>query len=80
MTTKKEKVLEALQDGQELTAAQIGARWGVGNPRAPVSSLRMDGYAVYANKRVDSHGRESMKYRIGTPSREVVAAGYAALA
>ena len=79
--TKKEAVLEALRhNGRGLTAAQIEARFGVGNVRATVSDLRMDGYAIYANRRTDTKGRTKTFYRLGTPSRAIVAAGYQALA
>lgn len=77
--TKQSRLLEALQNGEELTAKQIAARFGIANPTATVSDLRFAGFAVYANKHVDTKGRVSTKYRLGRPSREVVAAGYRAL-
>ena len=80
MTTKTSKVLTALRNGEELTGKQIESRFGVGNARATVSALRMQGYPIYSNKRVDTKGRVKFKYRLGTPSRAVVAAGYKALA
>jgi len=80
-TTKKAAVLAALQNTYRgLTAAQIAARFDVANPRATVSNLRMDGFAIYANEHVDTNGRVKTFYRLGTPSRAVVAAGYKALA
>lgn len=78
--TMTDRVLEALKAGEQLTEAQIRARFGAKNPRALVSSLRMKGYAVYANAHKDTKGRETTKYRIGAPRRAVVAAGYKALA
>jgi predicted ArsR family transcriptional regulator len=78
--TKSGRLLEALKAGEELTAAQISHRFGIANPRATVSSLRFQGYAVYANLRKDAKGRETTKYRIGNPRRAVVAAGYRAIA
>jgi predicted ArsR family transcriptional regulator len=79
--TKTQRLLEALQNGEELTAKQIAARFSIANPTATISDLRLrHGYAVYANQRTDTKGRVTTKYRIGTPSREVVAAGYRALA
>lgn len=79
--TKEARVLEALQTNDRgLTAAQIEARFGVGNARSTVSALRMKGYAIYANQHTDTKGRTKTFYRLGTPSREVVAAGYRALA
>ena len=78
--TKSEKLLAALKAGEKLTAAQISHRFGVANPRATVSSLRFKGYAIYANPHKDTKGRETTKYRLGNPTREVIAAGYRALA
>jgi cell division septation protein DedD len=80
-TTKTTKVITALENGSELTAKQITARYGVKNVRALMSSLRMQGYPVYLNKRVSSFDGETYnKYRLGTATRAVIAAGYRALA
>ena len=79
--TKTQRLIEALQNGEELTSKQISARFGIANPTATVSDLRLrHGYAVYANQRTDTKGRVTTKYRIGSPRRAVVAAGYRALA
>lgn len=78
--TKQDRVLSALRSGEELTGKQIRARFGVGNPRATVSALRMKGFPIYCNEHVDTKGRVTQKYRLGTPSRAVIAAGYRALA
>ena len=80
ITTKTEKVITALESGVELTAKQITARYGVANPRAVISSLRMQGYPVFLNQRTNSLGETYSKYRLGTAPRSVVAAGYQALA
>ena len=80
-TTKAAKVVAALENGTELTAKQISARYSVKNPRALISGLRMQGYPVYLNKRVSTFDGETYsKYRLGTPSRSVIAAGYRAVA
>ena len=78
--TKQARVLEALQSGEQLTAKQIAARFGVKNPTATISDIRLSGFAIYANKHTDTKGRVSTKYRLGRPSREIVAAGYKAMA
>ena len=79
-TTQAAKVATALVNGAELTAKQISARYGVKNVRAVISKLRSEGYAIFLNKRVSSFDGETyMKYRLGTPTRATVAAGYAAL-
>jgi hypothetical protein len=67
-------------NGEELTAKQISARYNVANPHDTVYKLRMEGWPIYLNQRVDSSGRVTQKYRFGTPSRKVIAAGYKALA
>ena len=77
--TKQARVLEALQSGEQLTAKQIAARFGVKNPTATISDIRLNGFAVYANQHKDTKGRVTTKYRLGTPSRAVVAAGYRAM-
>ena len=79
--TKQERLLEALQAGEQLTSKQIADRFGIANPTATVSNLRLnDGFAIYANKRTDANGKIVTKYRLGRPSRAVVAAGYRAIA
>jgi hypothetical protein len=78
--TKSAKVIAALESGVELTGKQIESRYNVGNARALISSLRMQGYPVYLNKRTNGFGDTYSKYRLGTPSRAVIAAGYQALA
>jgi predicted ArsR family transcriptional regulator len=77
--TKQTRVLEALQSGEELTAKQISARFGIKNPTATISNIRLSGFAVYANKRTNKLGGTFTKYRLGQPSRELVAAGYRAM-
>jgi len=79
-TTKQQALLEALRKGEELTAKQITYRFGIPNPTASVSALRFQGYPIYANRRTNSLGGTFTKYRLGTPSRAVIAAGYRALA
>ncbi len=78
--TKAARVVEALERGVELTGKQITARYGVANPRALISSLRMQGYPVFLNKRTNSFGETYSKYRLGTAPRSVIAAGYQTLA
>lgn len=77
--TKTERVLEAFENGEQLTGKQITQRFGVGNYRAVVHALRTEGFPIYLNKHTDTKGRVTMKYRLGTPTRRVIAAGIAAL-
>lgn len=79
MTTKVGRVLEALQNGEQLTAKQIAARYSAGNPREVVRQLRAKGFAIYANQRTNAKGETKTFYRLGTPSRAMIAAAYAAV-
>ena len=72
--TKISKLVNALTSGSELTAKQITSRFGIANPTAAITGLRSEGYAVYHNM---SNGVG--RYRIGKPTRRMVAAGYASL-
>lgn len=79
--TKSGKLVAALENGEQLTEAQIRSRFKIANPSATVSSLRLtNGLAVYGNQVKNSEGKTVTKYRLGTPSKRVVAAGYQALA
>lgn len=72
------KVEAALLNGQELTAKQIAARFGVKSPSKVVSMVRQRGNAVYLNTRTNKAGEVTRKYRIGTPAASLIAAGYRA--
>ena len=77
--TRTDSVLAALQNGEELTAAQIRSRFGAGNPHEVIRSLREKGFAIYLNERTNSKGEVTAKYRLGTPSRKMVSLAYAVL-
>jgi len=77
--TQTARVLTALQNGEELTAKQISARFNVANPHDVVYQLRNQGYCIYLNEKRNSKGDVKGKYRIGTPSRALIAAGYKAM-
>lgn len=74
--TKTEKLLNALESGARLTSRQIAARFGLKNPTAAITALRQDGYSIFFNRRKT---KESY-YKMGRPTRELIAAGYRALA
>jgi len=68
-------------EGNERTAAQMANFFNTtpATIRARISDLRTNGVAVYANTRTDTAGRTKTFYRVGTPTKAVVAAGYKAL-
>ena len=78
--TKQARVTEALLNGEQLTAKQIAARFGVKNPTATISDIRFGGVPVYANTRKNAKGNSVTRYRVGKASRRVISAGYRALA
>lgn len=77
--TKTFKLFNALQSGDRITASQAEKRFGIKNVSAEVSRIRQAGYAVYANQRTAGNNVRVTEYRLGTPSRELVAAGYRAM-
>lgn len=78
---QKDKLRKAFFEGRSLTSKQIAAQFGIASPSKVISMLRMeDGLPIYNNKHVDTKGRVTHKYRLGSPSRKVIAAGYRALA
>lgn len=81
MMTQKAKLRKAFFKGAQLTSKQIRAQFKIASPTKVISNLRLeDGLPIYANKHVDTKGRETTKFRLGTPSRAVIAAGYRAMA
>jgi hypothetical protein len=77
--SKNSKLLNAFQRGEELTSKQIEARFDVSSGRSLVHSLREQGFPIYLNKRVNVKGQITNKYRLGTPTRSVIAAGFKAM-
>ena len=78
--TKTYKLFSALSNGERVSASQAAKRFGIKNISAEVSRVRQAGFAVYANTRRAGNGVQVTEYRIGTPSRKLVAAGYKAMA
>jgi len=81
MSTKS-KVLAYLSktDGYNtLTANKMQSVFGVANPSATITELRNEGHAIYLNSRVNSNGEKVSFYRLGTPTKRIVAAGIAAV-
>ena len=81
MSTKS-KVLSYLSktDGYNtLTANKMQAVFGVANPSATINELRNEGHAIYLNSRINSNGEKVSFYRLGTPTKRMVAAGIAAI-
>lgn len=64
--------------GESLTAAQIRSMFKLQNPTAAVHALRLRGVCVYANAAKLWDGTPTTKYRVGNPSKRLVAVAAAA--
>lgn len=69
-------VLKTLQSGGQFTAGQLAGLFKTtqGTVAARISELRSQGYAIYSN--TTKNGKTA--YRLGIPSRRMVAAAFAA--
>src|SRR6056300_275201 len=72
--SKKQKLLNLLSKGENVTWKSIQTRFDLESPRAMIDTLRAEGHMIYGNK---VNGRKV--YRMGTPTRAIIAAGINAL-
>jgi len=78
----KEKILAYLSKDSgynTLTVAQIRARFGITNVSARIEELRSEGYCIYTNKKTLEDGRRITYYKLGKPTKAMVAAAHATL-
>ena len=73
--TKKEKVLRLLNTGKNVTWQTIRDKTDLKSPRAMIDTLRNEGNCIYVNKTADGQ----TAYRLGEPSKGVIAAGLKAI-
>lgn len=74
--SKQDLLLKHLQAGKAFTAKQIQASFGIQHPASAVRALREQGYCVYSNETKLSTGKVATKYRIGKPSKRMLALAY----
>lgn len=74
--SKTAKLAAHLVKGNTVTAKEIKGKFGLANPHDAVRYLRSQGYCVYANPVTLWDGTPSTKYRIGSPSKAMIAAAY----
>jgi predicted transcriptional regulator len=82
MKSAKAKVLAYLSKDSEyntLTVTKMQSVFGIANPSATINELRNEGHAIYHNTRVNANGDKVSFYRLGQPTKRIVAAGIAAL-
>lgn len=80
--TVKAKILSYLSKDSAyntLTPQKMQSVFGVANPSATINDLRNEGHAIYLNTRINANGEKVSFYRLGTPTKRMVAAGIAAL-
>ena len=70
----KNRVLNMIKSGRSFTPAQLAGLAGTTEEsiRARISELRSEGYAIYTN----STKNGKFAYKLGTPSKAMVAASY----
>jgi hypothetical protein len=71
--SKQAKLLNHLTSGATVTARQIAGSFGLKNPHEAIRQLRMQGHCIYGNKSKLADGTETTKYRIGKPSKTMIA-------
>jgi len=71
--TRTQKFLNALLRGETISWKDAQSKYGFQSPRTVVDGLRRKGHMVYINKTGNG-----TSYRIGTPTKEIIAAGLAA--
>lgn len=73
-TTKTEKVRNLFSTGKSVTWKTLRAKFDLRSPASMVGKLRNEGMMIYENR--TSAG---VSYRVGSPSKAVIAAGQQAL-
>jgi hypothetical protein len=76
--TKKSKVLNLLSKGQPVFWKTLRSRFDLSSPRAMVDQLRSEGHMIYVNQNSGTNSNNT-SYRMGTPTKAIVAAGIAKL-
>ena len=72
--SKKQKVLNLLMKGNNVAWTTIQSKFDLESPRSMIDTLRAEGYMIYGNR-----VKGKKYYRMGTPTRAIVAAGIKAL-
>ena len=76
--SKKQKVLNLLNKGQPVFWKTLRSRFDLVSPRAMIDQLRSEGHMIYINQNTGTNGNNT-SYRVGTPTKAIVAAGINAL-
>ena len=68
--SKRQKVLNLLGKGESVTWKTLRNKFDLTSPRAMIDQLRSEGNMVYINKT-----DKGTSYRLGTPTKSIIAAG-----
>ena len=74
-TSVTSRILTYLKTGADITQPQARKRIGITNDRARMSELRQARYPIYLNEKTTANGRTIKAYRLGTPTRLMIAVG-----
>lgn len=77
--SKQASLLAYLQSGKTATYKQVKNVFKLARPSSAISHLREQGHCIYSENVILSNGKPAVAYRIGEPSRELIAAGFAVL-
>jgi hypothetical protein len=72
--TKLVSLEKYLKSGCTATPRQITGMFAIANPSAAIFALRQKGVCVYANKSTLRDGTETVRYRVGNPTKKMVSA------
>ena len=72
--TKTEKVRNLFAKGSDVSWKQLRNTYDLKSPAAMVGKLRNEGMMIYENR-----SSKGVSYRVGTPSKAVIAAGITAV-
>ena len=78
----KDKILNYLsKEGpyNTLTVAQAQSRFGISNVGARIEELRAEGHCIYTNKKTLADGRRITYYKLGKPTKAMIATAHAIL-
>ena len=77
-TTKTYKILNALEQGRQVSAEDARKRYDVYNLRAEIHRLRESGYIINTRISKRKNQKSTAVYSMGTPTREMIALAYKA--
>ena len=72
--SKKQKVLNLLSKGENVTWKTLRKRFDLVSPTKMIDTQKSEGHCIYTNSTA-----KGVAYRLGAPSKEIIAAGIASV-